>query len=424
MYNGVSAMDATTTYMDVIGNNIANINTDAFKQSDVNFADQLSDTIQAAAAPTSTTGGTNPIQTGTGVSVASMSIDGAQGTLTQTSLPTDLAISGNGYFQVATSNGGINYTRDGNFALDSNGSLVQADSGQPVLGWTANSNGQVDNTTPITSTSTLQLGVGSQTSAAATTEASYTGNLSADNQNGATYSSSMTVYDSQGSPHTVTLTFTQVLSGGTPPAPTNTYDWTASGDTGLAAPNGTTNQGTITFNASGDFVSSTGTISLDPSNSTPPISASPMTVTPNFSALTQFSGSSTVTPQSQNGYATGTLQSFSVNSSGIITGSFSNGQASVLGQIALADFSNPSGLTAIGNDSFSPSANSGTPITAAANANGMGTIEEGYLEQSNVDLGTQFSNMIIAQRSYQANSQIVSTVDQMLSDLLQTIQQG
>lgn len=421
MYNGVSAIQATQQQMDVIGNNIANVDTSGFKSSAVSFADQLSQTIQGGSAGTGTVGGTNPMQLGLGTKIGSINLNMQQGTLTATNTPTDMAIQGNGFFMLADPSGAMDYTRDGTFALDSQGYLVDANTGEYVLGWAANSAGVIDNAQTIGSQDKLSIPIGSLTAASATTAMSWNGNLSADDAANATYSTTVQVFDSLGEAHNIAIQFTRGSNGATPPAATNTWTWKVTGDTDIngnalsdfTAPTGTTNQGTITFNGNGDVSATTGQVVLTPANG----STTPQDISVDFSAMTQLTGSSTAGPKSQNGYATGTLQSFNVNADGVITGIFTNGLSQSLGQVALANFANPAGLQSIGNNQYQVSANSGAAVVGQANSQGLGSISPGYVESSNVDLGTELTNMIIAQRSFEANTKIVSTIDQMLSDL-------
>ena len=403
MYSGISAIEANQQSMDVIGNNIANVNTTAYKAGRVTFEDQLSQTIQGAGAPTASVGGTNPMQIGLGVRVASIDTLMQQGGLQSTTKPTDMAIQGNGYFMLGDSTG-VSYTRDGSFSIDSSGNLVNASNGSYVLGWKADANGSVDSTAQITPTSHLSVPVGGLTAVQSTTTATFGGNLSADSTTtSAPYTRSLKVYDTLGESQNVTFSFTRDAT--TP----NTWDWSASGD---AAASGS---GTITFDTSGKQIAATGGLTLTPTDG----AAVGQVIAPDFTGVTQISGSSSAAPTSQNGFAPGTLQSFSVNQTGAVTGVFNNGLTRVLGQVALSDFPNPGGLARSGNNEFKPTINSGQATVGAALTSSLGQISTGYLEQSNVDLSNEFTNMIVTQRSFQANTKIVSTVDEMLNTVIQ-----
>ncbi len=404
MYSGISAIEAQQTSMDVIGNNIANVNTTAYKSGRVTFEDQLSQTIQGASTPAANVGGTNPQQVGLGVRVASIDSVMAQGGLQSTAKPTDMAIQGNGYFMLGNTNGsGISYTRDGSFTLDSNGSLVNGASGQYVLGWKSDANGAIDPTQQISSASKLSIPVGGLTAVQPTSNIAFGGNLSADATTATpAYTRTTKVYDSLGEPANVTLSFTRA-------AAVNTWNWSASGDSGASG------NGSITFDATGKQTAATGTITLSPTDG----ATASQPITPDFSTVTQIAGASSASPTSQNGFAPGTLQSFSVDDTGAISGIFTNGLTRVLGQIALADFPNDGGLSRSGGNTYTTSINSGLPTIGTALSSSLGKISTGYLEQSNVDLSNEFTNMIVTQRGFQANTKIITTVDQLLNDVIQ-----
>ncbi len=403
MFNGVSAIEAHQQRMDVIGNSIANVNTTAYKAGRVTFQDQLSQTIQGAGAPTAEIGGTNPQQIGLGVKVGSIDTLMAQGGLQSTTRPTDMAIQGNGYFMLGDSTG-VSYTRDGSFSLDSNGNLVNGANGAFVLGWKADANGKIDSTKQIDPNSKLAIPVGGLTAVQPTSGVTFGGNLSAEAAGTDTYTRSVVVYDSLGEKQTVSLNFQRDTAAADP---SHTWKWTASG-TGISGTGG------ITFDTTGKQTGSTGAITMNPTDG----AATGQTVTPDFSTVTQISGSSSASPSTQNGFGPGTLQSFSVDQTGAVTGIFNNGLTRVLGQMAMADFPNPAGLERAGSNAFKVSINSGLPTVGTALSGSLGKISTGYLEQSNVDLSTQFTDMIVTQRGFQANTKIVTTVDEMLNDVI------
>lgn len=417
MFSGVSAIEAHQEKMDVIGNNIANVNTTGYKTGRVTFQDQLSQTLQGASkGDGKNIGGTNPQQVGMGVKVGSIDTLMAQGGLQSTSRPTDLAIQGNGFFMLGTPEG-AQYTRDGSFTIDSSGNLVNASTGQYVLGWQSDpTTGKPDTTKQIDNTSHLNVPVGSLTSVYPTSSASFGGNLSAEAlSTDPAYSRTVKIYDSLGEAQNVTLGFQRdaTVATGAPTGATSSWTWTASG-TGIGAPSGTTNQGTIFFDNNGKQISSTGSISITQTDG----SVTPQSIAPNFTDTTQVSGATNAAPTAQNGFGPGTLQSFSIDETGGITGIFSNGQTRTLGQIALASFANPEGLERNGGNNYRASVNAGLPQVGTATQSGLGKISAGYLEQSNVDLSNEFTNMIITQRGFQANTKIVSTVDEMLNQLI------
>ena len=402
MYSGISAIEAHQERMDVIGNNIANVNTTAYKAGRVTFQDQLSQTIQGAGAPTGSIGGTNPQQIGLGVRVGSIDMMLQQGGLQSTTKPTDMAIQGNGFFMLGDSTG-VSYTRDGSFTLDSSGTLVNSSTGSHVLGWKSDVNGKIDATQQITTASRLAIPVGGLTAVQPSSTVTFGGNLSAESTSATSaYTRSVKVYDSLGEPQTVTASFTH-------DAAANSWNWSVSGDAGAAG------SGTITFDTSGKQTGMTGVITLTPTDG----AATGQVITPDFGSVTQISGTSSAAPTDQNGFGPGTLQSFSIDQSGAITGNFNNGLTRILGQVALSDFPNPAGLERAGGNTFRPSINSGLASVGQALTSSLGKISTGYLEQSNVDLSNEFTNMIVTQRGFQANTKIVTTVDEMLNNVIQ-----
>ncbi len=422
MFNGVSAIQANQTAIDVIGNNIANVNTTAYKSGLVTFEDQLSQTLQGASSGNGSVGGTNPVQTGLGVRVASTGTLEAQGSLESTSVPTDLALQGNGYFMLGGDNGNVSYTRDGSFTVDNSGNLVNSATGAYVLGWQASPSGVVDSTTQLTAASHLTIPVGSLTATNPTSAVTYGGNLSADaTPTSAPYTRSVKFYDSQGDSHTLTLSFTKTSNP-------NQWSWSASDGSTPPDPKiaGVTpaagGSGTVTFNADGSYKSMTGG-SIGVTYVAGSGLAASQKIAPDFSGISQVAGDSSAAPTGQDGYAPGTLQSFNIDQTGTVTGIFSNGFTRSLGQIALADFANPEGLARSGGNGFAATSNSGLPQVGQATQGSLGKISAGYLEQSNVDLSSEFTNMIITQRGFQANTKIVSTVDQMLNDVI-SMKQG
>ncbi|MBV9852219.1 MAG: flagellar hook-basal body complex protein, partial [Armatimonadetes bacterium] len=254
MFNGVSAVEANQQDMDVIGNNIANVNTTAYKAGRVTFQDQLSQTLQGASAGNGVVGGTNPVQVGLGVRIGAIDTVMAQGGLQSSSSPTDMAIQGNGYFMLG-SGSGISYTRDGSFSIDNSGNLVNA-GGSYVLGWLADQNGNIDASKEISPASHLTVPVGGLEATAATTKAAFGGNLSSDAAPGdPAYTRSIKVYDSLGKAQTVSLSFTR----DTPPSAA-----TDTATTGGSLAAGSYSVGYSYVNASGETeMSPVQTVSVD-----------------------------------------------------------------------------------------------------------------------------------------------------------------
>jgi flagellar hook protein FlgE len=374
--------------LDVTGNNIANVSTTGFKASASVFEDTLSQMIAAAGAPTGGNGGTNPAQVGLGVRVAGITTNFAQGSAQATGRATDLMISGDGFF-VVRQGGEELYTRAGAFSFDANGLLVTPD-GSAVQGWSA-ANGAIDTNGVI---GDIKLPVGATLAPVATTTVGLTGNLPGDAAVGSVVHSSIKVYDAAGTAANLDLTFTMGAGGG----------WTVGSGSGTLSP------ATLSFTGSGATPSATA-FTFTPTGAGSPISV-------DTSKLTGFSGQNSMAATSQDGSAAGTLQAFSMSPDGTLVGVFSNGLKSPLGQIALANFNNPPGLEKVGGSLYRTTVNSGTPQLGTASTGGRGSLASGELEMSNVDLAAEFTNLIVAQRGFQANSRVITTSDQILEDLV------
>lgn len=561
LYTGLSGLAANQTNLTVVGNNIANANTTAFKSSSVNFSSQFYVTSQSSSAPTSDFGGTNPSQEGMGVQVESIAQNWTPGIIQSTGQPTNMALDGGGFFVVNKTDGQA-YTRDGSFSLNSSNQLVDS-SGDFVQGYGADANGNI--VTGALKNITVPLGA--TTSAQATSNVNMQGNLDASGTpaSGASILESgpittvggaaaptgtslltslastsapgtplfaagdvLTLSGDRGganlAPQTFTVTAASTVTdltnfynqglgidttvADTPPPgaaiqadPTNpnAAEISITGNTGKVnalaiATSGFVNQngvsplsfttgqnatgvqsdpsgesvqtsfiaydslgtplnvnvtavlqsqstagntwrfyansadnqggngtllgdGTLTFNSNGQLTASTGTnIAL---NRTGTGAASPLNINLNFNNVTQLSGtSSDLVMSSQDGLPIGTLNNFSVGADGTITGSYSNGLTRTLGQMAVATFANQGGLQNMGGNQYQASASSGNAIITTAGQQGTGTIQSGALEESNVDLSQQFVDMIEASTGYSASSKVISTSDELLTDLL------
>ncbi len=401
MFSGISGLRSHQTMMDVVGNNIANVNTQGFKASMVTFAETLSQLLEAPSAGGTSSGGSNPIQVGLGVEVAA--IDGifTQGASQVTGRSTDVAIQGDGFF-VVEDDGNRFYTRAGAFAFDASGNLTTP-SGQQVLGWLADpATGAIDTQVPVTA---LNIPLAQVIDPNVTSVVQIGGNLSADTLVGGTSLVSITTYDSIGNPQELMVTFTK----------TGANTWGAS-----ATINGTAvtlSSTAVTFGTDGSLTSPT-TITV--SGYTPP-GADPMTFDLDFgtgSPLVQFGGGDSAEALDQDGNASGVLRDFAISDDGSIIGQFSNGWTRPLGRVALATFNNPNGLIRVGESSFQESINSGQARIGEANTGDRGTLAAGTLEMSNVELAREFTNLIIAQRGFQANSRIITASDEVLADLV------
>jgi flagellar hook protein FlgE len=401
----------------VVANNLSNMNTVGYKDEQVNFQDLFYQSL-------GTNGSGDSLQVGAGCAVGSVSGNFTAGNVESTSVPTDAAINGNGFF-VTQLNGQTEYTRAGNFQVSNTGILTTQD-GQNVMGYPA-TNGVISNG----SLTPLQVGTGTVIPATATTSLQMSMNLDANGGVGSTYSSPMTVYDSLGTPHELTFNFTQTGS--------NAWSYTATvpgADVGASTATSTVGSGTMTFDSNGDLATINGAAV---SSTTPDITgisltglsdgASPMNLnwavldsSGNF-LITQTSSGSATSASSQNGFASGSLNSFAIQTDGTIDGSFSNGQSLALGQIAMAQFGNENGLERVGNNSFQSTVASGQAVVGTAGSGGLGTLTGGSLEQSNVDMATEFSNMIVDQRGFEANAKVITAFDQISQDTI-NIEQG
>jgi flagellar hook protein FlgE len=392
----ITGLKAYQRMIDVTGDDIANANTPGFKASRAEFADLLVQTLRGATAPSGTIGGTDPVQIGAGVGLSAVDILQTQGTIEPTGRPSDLAIQGNGFFVLSDGLKNV-YTRAGTFKVDANGKLVDSGTGFLVQG----SNGDISiplGTNPPTPTTAVRL----------------TGNLDANAADGTTVDSSFFVIDSLSGQNLVTVTFTKSASGG---AGEWGYDVIDSSLPASAAPIGI---GTITFASGGDIQTVTGafasggTVTLTPADG-----AGDVLFSVDFgsagrsTSMTGFVAPSSVSMVSQDGVPQGSLISFAVGSDGKVTGIYSNGKSVLIDTLKLASFANPSGLLRLSNNQFGEMPDSGAAILGTAGTGGRGTIAAGALEQSNVDLATEFVNLIIAQRGYESNARVVTVADQI-----------
>ena len=446
MFSGVSGLRAHQTKMDVIGNNIANVNTVGFKGSSVSFQEVFSQTVQGAGSPQSGLGGTNPRQIGLGATVSSMDVNHTKGSTQRTDNPTDLMIDGNGFFAVTNDPTFQNrfYTRAGNFSVDRLGYMVTP-GGFKVLGSDFQPL-QIDKSSTKTATATTSVQIGSNINFA----------QAVDPLTNIAYTTSVDVYDSLGNVHSVVVNFGEKIlyddgtnKGSyrniqlTNPALTSAMgDLTPVSFSPAAAANA--NAFYARFNASGAFegIFTLANADLDAVRgiATAGTAVSPFTMTLSapgannvvvplinnalspainaFTNLTHYSAQSDAKGKSLNGNASGSLSSFSVSQTGDIIGTYTNGERQTLGTTVLADFDNPVGLQKIGSNMFADTANSGSPKFGVPGTGSFGALAPGALEMSNVDLSAQFTEMITTQRGFQANSRVITTTDEMLQELV------
>jgi len=417
LFAGVSGLQNQQRALDVIGNNIANINTTGFRSGRVLFQDLFSTTIQGASGPSGGRSGTNPAQVGLGVGLANIDINFNQGSFQTTNIGSDLGIQGDGFFVMSDGLAEF-YTRDGSFSLDSSGFLMDPATGFRVQGYSA-IDGVVDTTGGI---GNIEIQVGGAALARATSGVTFVGNLDARSIAGdpawPPVGRSVAVYDSQGKQVDLSFTFTRTA------APSNTFDvvvtsseGTVGGDATAASPFA------ITFDNDGQVIAGSQSANVLVTNMT---GVDDLNITVDFSTLTQLGGSGssashTIAVQSQNGFSPGVLESFTVGGSGVVNGIFSNGLTQSLGQIVLGRFSNPGGLSRIGRNMFIPSPNSGIAQVGEPESGGRGSLVGGVLEGSNVDLASEFTRLIIAQRSFQANARSITTADTILGETVNLV---
>jgi flagellar hook protein FlgE len=405
----LSGLQASSSALQVIGNNLANLNTDGFKNQTLSFGDIFSQ-MQG------TSGNGDPIQIGSGVQIEGTSSNFTNGSVSSTGTASNMALLGNGYF-VVSKNGETSFTRDGDFSVNSSGQITTAD-GDLVMGFPA-TNGTVSTSgvlAPITVNSNGTV------PAAATSSFGVDANLDSASTLGTTFNTPITIYDSLGTSQSLNIQFTN----------TGTNAWSYSvtlpgSATGASAATTTLASGTLAFNSSGQMTSPTGTVpAINVTGLTD--GAANMSLTWN---LDDTSGNPTITQQNtasalnttptQNGFAGGALTGYSVLSDGIVQGQYSNGETLALGQVAVANFSNPQGLSQTGDGNEQATSGSGAAVVGEAGVGGNGSITGGAVEGSNVSLSTEFANMIVAQQSYDANAKVLTTLDQVDQSTIQMV---
>lgn len=403
----LTGLESSTTALNTIANNLANMNTTAFKSQDVSFSDLFYQQIGEAASG-------NPLEVGAGSQVASTSTNFTEGSVNSTGNQNDMAIGGTtgaGFFVVQNGNT-TDYTRDGSFTVSAAGNLTTQGGlnvmGYPVVGGVVNTNAPL---------APIQLPVGSAEQPAATQNLSMTANLDSTAAVGTQVSGQVQLYDSLGKSYDATVTFTNTG--------TNTWGYNIALPAGASAGNVNTT-GTLAFDSNGNLTS--------PAANVAGISftgladgASNMTFNWNLygannqPTITQFATTSDVASYNQDGYTSGQYEGFTVDSSGLISAKFSNGQASPVGQVALANVVNPEGLSVQGGNLYQATLASGAASIGVAGTGGLGTIQDSALEASNVNISSEFSNLIIAQQAYEASSKTITTFDTVSQDTINMI---
>lgn len=402
----LSGLSADSVALNTIGNNLANLNTTAFKKQTTNFEDLFYQQIGE-------NGSNDALQVGVGTKVSSTSTSYLQGSFNPTGQTNDMALSGDGFFVVQQ--GGVqSLTRAGDFQLDSSGNLITAE-GANVMGYNA-VNGVISGGSAL---APLALPIGSTESAKATQNVSLTANLNA----GATVGTSFTappvqIYDSLGQTHQLSITFTKTAA--------NSWDYSVALPSADYTGAATNTSGTLTFDPSGNLVSPTGTLSAIGFPGLPN-GASDLSINWNLDdsagnpTISQTTGASAGNASNQDGFTSGVYKGFSVDSKGVITASYSNDQNQIVGQVAVATVANDEGLTVTGNNNFMTTAASGQANIGVAGTGSRGTINDSALELSNVDISSEFADLIVAQRAFEANSKTVTTFDTVTQDTLAMI---
>jgi len=400
----LTGLESASTELNTIANNLSNMNTTAFKSQAVSFTDLFYQQIGSS-------GSGNPLEVGAGTQVGATSTDFTEGSINSTGSASDVALNGNGFFVLQNGAGAL-YTRDGSFTLSSTGALT-SQAGLPVMGYPV-VNGIVNTNAPLTA---IQIPVGQVEQPAATGNFSMTANLDASAAVGTSVPAPIKLYDSLGISHVATVTFTKTGA--------NTWNYSIALPAGDAT-GGANLTGTLTFNASGDLISPAASVA---GISFTGLSDGGNNMTLNWNlygsnnqpTITQFSASSDVSATSQDGYTSGQYTGFTIDSTGLVSAQFSNSQTSPIGQLALANVTNLQGLQVLGGNSYATTLASGAASIGVAGTGGLGTIQDDALEQSNVNISTQFSDLIIAQQAYEASSKAVTTMDTVSQDTMNMI---
>lgn len=411
----LSGLKAESTALSTISNNLANMNTIGYKDANVTFSDMFYQSLGSS-------GNGNPEQLGSGTQISSVDTNFTGGPIETTGVSSDVAISGNGFF-VVQKDGSYQYTRAGNFKVSNAGFLTSAD-GDLVMGYPV-TNGSVDTAAGL---QPLQVGLGQVNPPKTTSELQLSANLDAGaSTSDSAFTSPVTVYDSLGDSHVLTISFAK--------SATNQWNYTVtipSADLDAASASSGTDttvlSGTLTFDGNGQLILPTDASGNPEKSLTVNISgfgdgANPLSFawelqgSNGTSLLTQTASASSSGSAYQDGYGSGTLQKFSIDPDGIVEGTFTNG-TKPLGQIVLASFSNQEGLDRVGGSNYAATLASGQAVIGAANTSGRGSLSGGSLENSNVDVSTELSNLIVAQRGFEANAKAITAFDEVMQDTI------
>jgi flagellar hook protein FlgE len=404
-YIPLTGLESDSTALNSIANNLANLATTGYKAQEVNFSDLFYQQL-------GTEGSGDLIQRGSGVQIADIQSEFNEGSIVSTGNATDVAVNGNGFFVLGNGTGADVYTRDGNFLESATGALT-TQAGEPVMGYPA-ANGVVNTNAPLTA---IQIPVGQVEPAQATTTFGVTANLDATAAVGTTVPGQITMYDSLGVSHIATVNYTKTG--------TNAWSYSIALPTGDATTS-TNTTGTLTFDSSGNLTSPAAAVT-GISFSGLSDGAANLSFTWNVNGasgtptITQTSAASAVSATTQNGFPSGQYQSFSIAPDGTVEAAFSNGQTLAVGRLALANVVNSQGLQLLGGNTFAATSASGPATIGVSGTGGLGTFEGASLEESNVNISQEFSNLIIAQRAFEANSKAVTTFDTVAQETINMV---
>ncbi|MDY3560514.1 flagellar hook protein FlgE [Gemmata sp. JC673] len=424
LFVGSSGLTTNSSALDLIGNNLANINTTGYKDQRMVFRDVVYQTLGTGTSASATTGGVNPSQIGFGVGVGSIGTQFTQGNLNPTGRSLDAGIQGRGFF-VMRNVEDVAYTRAGAFGVDSAGYLVDPGTGYRVQRFGPVGEGGASNAGDpqfqVPGNLDIQIPFGTGAAGVVTSTIDYQGNLSSAMQVNEVATTAIQVYDAQSTARAVTVTFTKTAA--------NTYSPSVL-VSGADPTKVTLTGGPITFNSTGQLVGTANTpVTLTltlAANALPGINTA-QTITLNLgtagltNGLTQFGGATTVSATNQDGSGFGTLTDVSIDADGIIQGKFTNGRTINLAQLAIAGFNNEDGLLRTGSNYFRSSVASGEALIGLAGQGGRGSLQGGSLESSNVDIAIEFSRLIVAQRGFQVNARTISTTNDTLQELANII---
>ncbi|WP_249979037.1 flagellar hook protein FlgE [Vreelandella olivaria] len=397
----LSGLSAQQQKLGAIGNNIANSQTVGFKSSDVQFADVFATS-----------------RIGLGVRTSTVLQNFNQGNIESTSRNLDLAIAGEGFFRFQQTNGEIGYSRNGQLTMTADGRLVNAQSAQ-IMGYPADAEGNVQvggNVVPLQiPPGDLEANASTQLNVSLNLDAGQpviTASFDANNANTYNYSTNATVFDSQGNARNLSIYFTKTASN----------EWDVNG----RLSGGPSDGGTYDVDLGSLVFTQNGTLQAD--NTVPALfntdefgDGNPLAtldIDLSFEGSTQFASQSTVNDTTQDGYTSGALVGITIEEDGTIMRNYSNEESRAAGQVALVTFRNPEGLRPDGDNLWAATGASGQELIGAPGAGLRGLIQPSAIETSNVDMASELVDMIIAQRAYQANSQSISTQDELLQTII------